>query len=64
MNIDQIDKAIEEAERFTLAAFRAKKTIKAIEKEHSKFYSVVSKDVASCRRASLDLTRSLAEMRK
>ena len=64
MEIKKIEDAMVEANRFLVSADQAKKTIEAIKREHSKFYPVVSKDVASCKRASLDLTRALAKMRQ
>ncbi len=58
MQIDKIKEAIQEARRFI---YRAGKAISRIE---GKDYRYVSKEVAACRRASMDLTRSLAELRK
>lgn len=64
MNIEEIENCVEVAQRFVMSAIKAKQAIKAIHKEHSEFYPISSKDVASCKRASFDLTRALAELRK
>ena len=52
--------AILEAQRFIEKAHKAKE---AIDNNHSCLITG-SKETAACRRASLDLTRALAQMRK
>ncbi len=64
MRIEEIDNCLIEAERFVKAAIKAKRAIETMHKENSEWYSEASKDVASCKRASLDLTRALSEIRK
>lgn len=60
MEIDKIKESINEARRFQVRAWWA---IKRLEKD--KMASITgSKETAACRRASLDLTRILAELRK
>ena len=58
MEIEKVVKAIEEAERFI---GKAKLALKRAE---GRKYFYIAKENASCRRASLDLTRALAELRK
>lgn len=59
MNVTKIDRAVSEAKRFIEAAERAKARLEA-----DGFAGMGSKETGACRRASLDLTRSLAELRK
>ena len=54
---DNIERALAEASRFEAAARRA---LKALEKP----YCCGSRDVAACRRASMDLARALADVRR
>lgn len=65
MKIEEIRKAVEEAKRFIEAAELCiearKKTYKSGDYE---FTSNAPKESGSCRRASLDLTRQLSEMRR
>ena len=58
MDVIKIKLAMKEAKRFIE---RARKAVTRIEGEK---YCYVSKEAASCRRSSLDLTRALTEMRK
>ena len=58
MEIEKVKEAIYEAERFVT---KAKLAVKRVEGQK---YFYVSKETAACRRSSMDLTRSLAEMRK
>jgi hypothetical protein len=59
MNIDSLDKAIREAQRFLKLAHETKAIAKA---DEMIFYG--SKRTAATKRASLDLTRALADMRR
>lgn len=65
MKTEEIKKAVEEAKRFINAAERCiearKKTYKSGDYE---FTLNAPKESGACRRASLDLTRQLAEMRR
>ena len=66
MKLSDIDNAISEAERFLARAHRyreASKTSDGSGKVH-KTYPFLPAESGALRRASLDLTRSLAEMRK
>jgi len=58
MTIEKVMKAIEEAERFI------EKAKLALKRAEGRKYFYIAKENASCRRASLDLTRALSEMRK
>jgi hypothetical protein len=51
------DLAVQEAKRFLRVA-------KDVEWDKTDAYPIPGKTVAACKRASLDLTRALAEMRK
>jgi hypothetical protein len=73
MNIRQIDNAVREAERFIQKAEQAKaRLIKECAEINVRLslnfkpvnHTITSKETASCRRASLDLSRSLSELRK
>ena len=65
MNVERLQNAIVEAERFIRAA-------KKVEIIHSKYANgkpwirvgEYTKESAACKRASMDLTRALAEVRK
>ena len=57
MQIENVVEAINEARRFV---GKAKKVLKGM--ENSKYFW--GKEVAACRRSSMDLTRALSEMRK
>lgn len=59
MNIETIIQAIDEARRFIEAAKAAEKRLKV-----DKFAALGSKETAACRRASMDLTRALARLRR
>ena len=59
---DEIFDAVVEAERFLLLARIALEAIDDMNK--SKYSSASSKEVASAKRASMDLTRKLAAVRK
>lgn len=58
MNIDTLALAIEEAERFVT---RARAAVEAIGSDK---YYYSRKETSAARRASMDLTRALADMRK
>lgn len=60
MNAEKIDVAAKAAGRFMLAALAA---VKRIEADHA-VEIVGSKETAACRRASMDLTRALADLRR
>lgn len=55
MRRDRVNKAIEEAERFIAAAKNVKLNME---------YDSGGKESAACRRASMDLTRALADLRR
>lgn len=61
MTVDQIKKAVAEAKRFIAAANEA-----IVRMERGDGYGTISgtKETGKCRRASMDLTRALAEMRR
>ena len=59
MNHETIEAAIKESERFILTARVALARLEAEAKNYPS-----TKETAACRRASLDLTRALADMRK
>lgn len=61
MNIDSLDYAVEEAARFLAAARTA---VKRIKQEPDLVNITGSKETGACRRASMDLTRALALLRK
>ncbi len=65
MNIPEIKNAIAEAERFI---DRAKDLLNTVKREETSAYVfesyTVGKESGALRRASLDLTRALADMRK
>lgn len=58
MKIEKVEEAIYEARRFIDKANLARQLME------TKKYWFMSKETAACRRASMDLTRSLAELRK
>ncbi len=58
MEIEKVEEAIYEARRFI------KKAELAVERVGSSKYFYCSKETAACRRSSMDLTRSLAELKK
>lgn len=71
MNLDQIDVAAAEAKRFLRAVEKLKKAKLESHEQYKKFskHSTVAnancpKEQGSVRRASMDLTRSLADMRR
>ena len=59
MTIDNINTAIKEAQRFISVALKAKDRIS---KESLAEFGC--KETGACRRASMDLTRALTELRK
>ena len=61
MNVDKLATAIKEAERFAKVARNVKLNDYGQGNVQVKDYT---KESAACKRASLDLTRALAEMRK
>jgi len=72
MNIQKINKAIDEAERFLFRAIVAKRQLvidfnsdaKRLALANINVYANVNKENAACKRASMDLTRALADMRR
>ena len=60
MNLDTVNEAITEARRFIQRAEAWKK----VEAEKAKSYYNNPKESGAMRRASMDLTRALAKMRK
>jgi hypothetical protein len=63
INAAQLAFAISEAERFIAAAKKVQVEEKLIGTEHYYWYAS-PKDTGAARRASMDLTRALAELRK
>lgn len=61
MDYKKVDMAISEAHRFIEKAIKAKAKL---EVKGNTVYLTGSKETGACRRASLDLTRALAELRK
>jgi len=59
MREEAIVEAIEEAKRFAAAAGRARKRLR-----EDKYAYMGCAETAACRRASMDLTKSLAKLRK
>lgn len=59
MNIETLDNAVEEAKKFIE---KAEKAIKRSEEDGYTFFGC--KETAACKRASMDLTRALSELRK
>jgi len=66
MTVISLKRAIEEAKRFIRAAEEVEITLVTPDDETTRTYSyvVTGKESAACKRASMDLTRALAEMRK
>ncbi len=72
MNITQIETAIREAQRFIAKAEEAKTRIKVDFTEAQRSfgmtnlpcYTITSKETAACKRASMDLSRTLVELRR
>lgn len=60
MNLGTVNKAVEEARRFLKAAEAWKKS----ETDKVPTYAGNPKESGACRRASMDLTRALAELRR
>lgn len=61
ITIETLDAAIAEAKRFRKLAKDAKQRLLA---EDSMYGSIPTKETAAARRASMDLTRALAELRR
>ena len=61
MNHEKIEAVLEEITRFQHAAAMALKELREMDREH---WVTGSKRSGTLRRASLDLTRALADMRK
>jgi len=61
MNLKKLETAVAEAKRFLVKAQAAKKRI---QKEGKYAEYTPTKETAAARRASMDLTRALAELRK
>lgn len=72
MNIVTLTVAIKETERFIDAALKAQarweldwlKDSKRLNLTKRDYYTNVSKENAACKRASMELTRALSELRK
>ena len=65
MKTEEIKKAVKEAKRFIEAAERCIEARKQTYKSGDYEFNVATpKESGACRRASLDLTRQLAEMRR
>ncbi len=62
MEIEKVEQAIKEARKFIGEACCAVSKIKDMQCRG--LYFAGSKETAACRRSSMDLTRSLAELRK
>ena len=60
MNLNTVSKAVEEAKRFIAAA----EVFHKAETDKAKSYYTNPKESGAVRRASMDLTRALADMRK
>ena len=60
MNLHSVDKAVMEAERFLVAA---RLWEEALLNRRESCYAV-PKEAGACRRASMDLSRALSELRK
>lgn len=60
--IDKIQDAINEAHRFLDKAKAAKERL--IEEQNKKYQCYSTKEMASAKRASMDLTRALSDFRK
>ena len=54
-----VSRAIEEAERFLIRARKAREWM-----TQTKYIEMGGKETAACRRASMDLTRALADLRR
>ena len=59
MDIVTISEAIEEAERFLIRARRAREWM-----GKARYVEMGGRETAACRRASMDLTRALADLRR
>ena len=66
MKIEMIDRVIAECKRFCEVASLAQKRLRreAASEAASGDGCLATKEVAACRRASMDLSRALAELRK
>ncbi len=74
MDLVKLNAAMEKAEAFLDSASKARERIRRdfeadkerlkLSKDHVWVYSVTSKETAACRRASMEITRALAELRK
>lgn len=64
MKLEKIEKAEQEARRFLETAIAARKRIKHEQQCADSEYAIIcTKETGACRRASLDLSRALAELR-
>ncbi len=59
MNMVAISRTIEEAERFLIRARRAREWLLK-----NNYIGIGNKTISACRRASMDLTRALADLRR
>lgn len=59
MNADSLKNAIEETHRFLSKAVRAQQRLK-----DDKYAYAGSQETAACKRASMDLTKALAKLRR
>ena len=64
MNLLLLANAIYEAERFIAKAKQAQMRQETERREKGDWTQVASKETAACRRASMDLTRALATLRR
>jgi hypothetical protein len=64
MTITEIDNAVNECTRFLVRAKRAKDRIKRDKAERGEWAGTSGRETAALRRASLDLTMALAELRR
>jgi hypothetical protein len=64
MKLDKLETAIDEAERFLKKAHVAYRMFTAVENSPSYGHLEYTKETAACTRASMDLTRALADLRR
>lgn len=63
MKTDDLNKAVQEAHRFLGVADTAIRRIKSEEMRSNKFLLGGAKEIGAVKRASMDLTRALADLR-
>ena len=66
MRVEALETAIREAQRFIDTALKVEQGDEEDEKDgiHYRWVKGYTKNSSACKRASMDLTRSLAELRK